>query len=143
MNISIKELQTVQDWKEAFPVMKQLRTHLDEEAYLQLVGVAKEKEDYKMFALLENETIVAVTGFMPTITLYNGKFIWVCDLVTNSNHRSKGYGELLLNHVHQWAKDNGYGVVSLSSGLQRLDAHRFYEEKMDYDKVSYVFYKKF
>ncbi|WP_019153476.1 GNAT family N-acetyltransferase [Robertmurraya massiliosenegalensis] len=140
--ISIKEMKTIQDWRNAYPVMKQLRTHLDEEAYLLLVKEAQEQENYKMFALIENETIVAVTGFMPMITLYNGKFIWVCDLVTDIHHRSKGYGEVLLHHVHQWAKDNGYDVVSLSSGLQRLDAHRFYEEKMDYDKVSYVFYKK-
>ncbi|TFB12835.1 GNAT family N-acetyltransferase, partial [Filobacillus milosensis] len=28
---------------------------------------------------------------------------------------------------------------ALSSGLQRTDAHRFYEDRMDYDKVSYVF----
>ncbi|MDF1507929.1 GNAT family N-acetyltransferase [Robertmurraya sp. DFI.2.37] len=138
----INELKTVQDWKQAFPVMKQLRTHLNEEEYLQLIGEAAEKENYKMFALLENETIVAVAGIMPMITLYNGKFIWVCDLVTDCHHRSKGYGEALLNHVHQWSKDNGYDVISLSSGLQRHDAHRFYEEKMDYAKVSYVFYKK-
>jgi len=138
---TVKELCTEQDWVDAFPVMNQLRTHLDLETYLQLIGEAKDKENYRMFALLEDETIVAVTGFMPMITLYNGKFIWVCDLVTDSNHRSKGYGETLLNLVHHWAKDNGYDVVSLSSGLQRLDAHRFYEEKMGYRKVSYVFSK--
>jgi hypothetical protein len=41
--------------------------------------------------------------------------------------------------VHEWAKENNYESVVLSSGLQRTDAHRFYEDKMDYDKVSYVF----
>jgi GNAT superfamily N-acetyltransferase len=84
----------------------------------------------------------AVTGFMPMITLYNGRFIWVCDLVTDPDQRSKGYGEALLSYVENWAKDNGYNIVSLSSGLQREAAHRFYEEKMEYDKVSYVFLKK-
>lgn len=75
------------------------------------------------------------------ITLYYGRFVWVCDLVTDNNKRSNGYGDKLLSYVHEWAKENGYQSVALSSGLQRTDAHRFYEEKMGYDKVSYVFKK--
>ncbi|RTR34038.1 GNAT family N-acetyltransferase [Robertmurraya yapensis] len=140
--IKIKELKNEKEWKEAFPVMKQLRTHLSIEQFIELVHESTEKESYKIVALYDNDKIVAVTGFMPMITLYNGRFIWVCDLVTDSDHRSKGYGEALLNYVHNWAKENGYDIVSLSSGLQRIDAHRFYEHKMKYDKVSYVFLKK-
>ncbi len=139
----IKELNTQQEWKQAFPLMKHLRTHLDEESYLELVSEAAQKEGYKMAALFESGEMKAVTGFMPMITLYNGRFIWVCDLVTDPDQRSKGYGEALLSYVESWARDNGYSLVSLSSGLQREDAHRFYESKMEYDKVSYVFLKRF
>ena len=92
-----------------------------------------------MFALFDGEEIVAVTGFKPMITLYYGRFVWVCDLVTDTNKRSKGHGENLLTFVHEWAKENNYESVALSSGLQRTYAHRFYENKMNYDKVSYVF----
>lgn len=136
---SIKELQTKEEILEGFPVMKQLRTHLDEETYLDLVMEAREKDRYKIFALVDDENIVAVTGFKPMITLYYGRFVWVCDLVTDTNRRSKGYGETLLKFVHQWTEENGYESVALSSGLEKTDAHRFYENKMDYDKVSYVF----
>jgi GNAT superfamily N-acetyltransferase len=140
--VLIKELANSEEWLEAYPVMKQLRTHLNENQFLQLVEEAVQKEDYRMAALYDNEKLVAVTGFMPMITLYNGRFIWVCDLVTDSKSRSKGYGEALLNYVHSWSNENGYDIVSLSSGLQRKDAHRFYENKMEYDKVSYVFLKR-
>lgn len=141
--ITIKELQTEDEIQEAFPIMKQLRNHLDEEIYLDLVLEAKEKDSYKMFALIDEGEIVAVTGFKTMITLYYGRFVWVGDLVTDTNKRSKGYGEKLLRYVHEWAKENSYESVALSSGLQRTDAHRFYENKMDYDKVSYVFKKSF
>src|SRR3954468_1681545 len=97
--ILIKELKNEQEWKEAFPVMKQLRNHLDESSFLQLVQEATQLENYKMAALYENNQMVAVTGFMPMVTLYNGRFIWVCDLVTDSENRSKGYGETLLGYV--------------------------------------------
>ncbi|TCN26024.1 GNAT family N-acetyltransferase [Mesobacillus foraminis] len=140
--IFIKELSNKEEWLEALPVMKQLRTHLDEAAYLQLIEEAAEKEGYKMAALFEGSKIAAVIGFMPMITLYNGRFIWVCDLVTHEERRSKGYGKALLQFAENWAQEHDYKLVSLSSGLQREEAHRFYQEKMEYDKVSYVFLKK-
>ncbi|PLR95054.1 GNAT family N-acetyltransferase [Bacillus sp. T33-2] len=141
MTIKITELKSETELREAFPVMRQLRTHLNEQSYLELVKEATEKEGYKMAALYEQGKIVAVTGFMPMITLYHGSYIWVCDLVTVAGARSKGYGAALLTYVQNWAKDNGYTLVSLSSGLQRVDAHRFYEDKMHYEKTSFV-YKK-
>ena len=137
--LTIKELQSRNEIIEAFPVMKQLRTHLDENTYLELVIAAQENDRYKMFALLDGGEIVAVTGLKPMITLSSGRFIWICDLVTDTTIRSKGYGEKLLTYVHEWAKENNYESVSLSSGLQRTDAHRFYEDKMKYTKASYVF----
>lgn len=138
-NFTIKELESSEEIINAYPVMKQLRAHLSEAEFLELVLEAKEKDSYKLFALIDEGEIVAVTGFKSMITLYYGKFVWVCDLVTDSNKRSNGYGEKLLAFVHQWAKENHYQSVALSSGLQRTDAHRFYENKMKYDKVSYVF----
>lgn len=138
----IIELKSKDEIMQGFGVMKQLRTHLNEESYYSLVQEAQEQENYKLYALIDDNEIVAVVGFQPMITLYNGKFIWVCDLVADSNKRSKGYGETLLTFVHNWSKKNQYDCVSLSSGLQRVDAHRFYEEKMNYDKVSYVFKKE-
>lgn len=137
----IKELQTKSEFIEAYPVIKQLRPHLDQQTYLDLVLEAKEKDGYKMFALIDGGEIVAVTGFKPMITLYYGRFVWICDLVTDANKRSKGYGEKLITCVHEWAKINNFDSVALSSGLQRFDAHRFYENKMDYEKVSFVFKK--
>ncbi|MCD8510836.1 MAG: GNAT family N-acetyltransferase [Bacillus sp. (in: Bacteria)] len=137
-----KELTSEAEIRSGFQVMKYLRTHLTEQSYLDLVQEAQVKEDYRLVAMYDKTQMVAVTGFMPMITLYNGRFIWVCDLVTDPTVRSKGYGKILLNYVHDWAIENGYTTVSLSSGLQRLDAHRFYEEKMGYDKVSYVFLKR-
>lgn len=135
----IKELTSRKEIIEAFPIMKQLRTQLDESTYLELVLEAQEIDRYRMLALFDTAKIVAVIGFKPMTTLYYGRFVWVCDLVTDTNIRSKGYGEKLLTYVHEWAKENKYESVALSSGLLRTDAHRFYEDKMNYDKVSYVF----
>ncbi|QAA35351.1 GNAT family N-acetyltransferase [Clostridium manihotivorum] len=121
--------------------MKQLRNDLDEEKYLSLLEHMK-KEGYKMFALYYEDAIVAVAGVITLTNLYYGKHVWVNDLVTDSKQRSKNYGQRLLDFISQWAKENGCEVVALSSGLQRTEAHKFYEYKMGFDKTSYVFKKQ-
>ena len=140
--MKIKELTTEKEWRSAYEVMRQLRPHLDEASYLDLVKEAVEIDRYHLAALYEGLKIVAVIGFKAMTTLYYGRFVWVCDLVTAEQSRSKGYGEQLLTFVHQWAEEHHFATVALSSGLQRQDAHRFYEEKMAYSKVSYVFKKE-
>lgn len=81
---NIQELQSQKEIVEAYPIMKQLRSHLDQETYVGLVSEAQQKDRYRMYALNQNEKIVAVVGFKPMITLYYGRFIWVCDLVTET-----------------------------------------------------------
>lgn len=53
-----------------------------------------------------------------------------------------GYGKTLLTFIENRAKENGCGIVALLSGLQRSEAHKFYESKMEFDKTSYVFKKQ-
>ena len=125
----------------SFSFSKQLRSHLREDEYVSLIQSAVNDHHYRIFGVLDGDALKGVVGFMPMTTLYYGSFIWICDLVTDENARSKGYGKRLLNFVEVYAKEHGVTKVALSSGLQRQDAHRFYEEKSSYDRVSYVFKK--
>ena len=140
-NTYVKELLNKEEFLKAFPIMKQLRTHLIEETYLNLILDMK-KEGYKMFSLYVNDEIVAVAGVIKLTNLYYGKHVWVNDLVTDVSKRSNKYGQKLLSFIIEWAKENGCDVVALSSGIQRVEAHKFYELKMGFDKVSYVFKKQ-
>ncbi len=137
----IKEMATTKEMLEVFPLISQLRTHLSQDAFIKIARDAQDKEGYRMFALYDGGRIVAAAGIKPSITLYNGYSVWVSDLVTDHESRSRGYGEKLLSFIETWAKEHGYSNVTLSSGVQRLDAHRFYEDKMGYLKTSY-YYKK-
>lgn len=137
----VKELLNKEDFLKAFPIIKQLRTNLVETTYLELLEGMIE-EGYKAFALYVANEIVSVIGITQLTNLYYGKHIWVNDLITDLDQRSKGYGKILLSFVSNIAKENGCEVIALSSGLKRLDAHKFYESKMEFDKVSYVFKKE-
>lgn len=52
--------------------------------------------------------------------------MYVDDLVTDSDARSKNYGGLMLQWLKDLARRTGCRTIELDSGTQRVDAHRFY-----------------
>ncbi|UHA58723.1 GNAT family N-acetyltransferase [Metabacillus litoralis] len=137
---TIQELINKEQWVEAFPIMKQLRTDLTQETYFELLEEMK-KDGYSLFALYKDNQIVSLAGLSWRVNFYNKRHVFVYDIVTDHAHRSYGYGEKLLSYIHNWAKENGAAYVALESGIQRNHAHRFYENKLDYDKWCYSFRK--
>jgi GNAT superfamily N-acetyltransferase len=137
---TISELTNTKQWLEAFPIMKQLRTDLTEETYIELLQDMS-KDGYKLYAMYVEEKIVSLVGLSWRINFYNKRHIFIYDLVTDVSQRSFGYGEKMLKYIHDWANENGAEYVALESGLQRSDAHRFYEDKLNYDKWCYSFRK--
>ena len=137
----IKELTSKEEIMESYPLMNQLRTELSLQNYVSLVEDMT-PQGYRLMALYdENLKIVSLAGFTILTNLYYLKHIWVYDLITDAQERSKGYGELLLKHLEELARTNECNCIALSSGFARKDAHRFYENKMGFDKSSYSFVK--
>ena len=85
--------------------------------------------------------MVAVSGFRILECMATGKTLYVDDLVTSENQRSKGYGEKLLEWMEQAARDEGCSCVRLDSGTHRTGAHKFYF-RMGMPIVSFHFMKK-
>jgi GNAT superfamily N-acetyltransferase len=137
----IEELTTDAELREAYAVMHELRTQLSLDQYLALLEPMR-REGYRLIALREDGAIMALAGIILLANFYDGRHIYVYDLVTRGDARSRGYGEQLLTHVEDLARSAGCAHVTLSSGVQRLDAHRFYESRMGYARASYVFRKR-
>jgi GNAT superfamily N-acetyltransferase len=120
--------------------MHELRTDLTLRQYLDLLGHMR-KGGYRMFALEDDGHLQALAGIAIRHNFYYRKYLYVYDLITTSSGRSKGYGRELLLHLEELGRSEGCNTLALTSGLQRADAHRFYEEKMGYKRVSYAFTK--
>jgi GNAT superfamily N-acetyltransferase len=58
-----------------------------------------------------------------------GARCWVEDLVVDPELRSRGTGKALLDAAKDWARERGATHLELDSGLERTDAHRFYERE--------------
>lgn len=134
----VRELETREAWSAAYPVLAQLRPHLSEREFLEAVS-RQAPDGYRLFARFVDDAVVSVAGVWVRENLAWGRHVWVDDLVTDAEHRSAGHGLALLGFVEEWAAREGCELVALSSGLQRTEAHRFYEERAEMDRVSFVY----
>lgn len=134
----IHELRAEDEWIDAFPLMKQLRTHLDEESYLDYLHEMTDG-GYRLFGAFVDDELVSLAGVAVQVNMYYGRHVWVYELVTDADHRSEGHGLDLLSFIEDWAEENDCELVALSSGLQRERAHQFYEEQAGMERASYVY----
>jgi GNAT superfamily N-acetyltransferase len=126
--MDIQIAATNDDIAACYLVMRELRPHLGEQEFLSRV-LAQQAAGYRLACLRAEGTPVAVAGFRIGENLAWGRHLYVDDLVTLPDYRSKGCGAALLEWLRTHAVDQGCGQLHLDSGLQREAAHRFYEHE--------------
>ncbi len=124
----------------AYPIMEQLRPHLDEADFLEQIR-RQMQSGYRQVAAHLGDEIVGVIGYRFAEDLAWGRTLYVDDLVVDENHRGQGVGEALMKGGEMEAERRDCQTLRLCSGLTREQAHRFYEG-IDMDKTSYSFVKK-
>jgi len=122
-----------------FPVMKELRQDLVLEEFVPKIR-ALESSGYMLAYLAIAGSPVSVSGFRLGESLAWKRYLYVDDLVTLARERSNGYGSAMLQWLTAFARDQGCATFHLDSGVQRLDAHRFYERE-GMQKASFHFAK--
>jgi GNAT superfamily N-acetyltransferase len=128
----IKKMVSDDDIRSTYPVMSQLRTHVPEHEYLSRVKRQSQAGGYQVAALLDDGHVRCVAGYRLSECLAWGKFMYVDDLISDQNDRSKNYGKQMLAWLVDEAQKHGCQEFHLDSGVQRHAAHRFYlRERMD------------
>jgi len=120
--------ETDKEIEKCFEVMHELRHHLTQDAFVKTVRMMQ-TEGFQLAFLEVDNQVVAVSGYRIYTNLHLGKHCYVDDLVTASEHRSKGYGDQLLAWIRDQAKQAGCSVLHLDSATHRTRAHKFYFER--------------
>jgi len=123
--VTIRKANSISALKAAFPVMRELRKHLDLDAFLAAVGSMR-KEGYEIVSLWDGDQVRAVGGYRLMTNLVCGRTMYVDDLVTSEAVRDKGYGKLLFAWLYREAKRLQCEMLHLDSGVHRHAAHGFY-----------------
>ncbi|QUJ69795.1 GNAT family N-acetyltransferase (plasmid) [Photobacterium sp. GJ3] len=129
MEVSILEktmqLETHPDIQGVLNVLLQLRPQYNSASLLAQI-TQQMAQGYQVIYVKSAEQVMGVAGFVVTEKLAWGKAIYVDDLVTDQQHRSKGVGECLLQWLKDYGRAQGCQQLHLDSGVQRFPAHRFY-----------------
>ena len=125
-DVSIVSAATDEQILQTREVMLELRPSVSAGAYLATVRRMMASDDYRLAAVVEQGAVRAVAGYRYMELLYCGKIMYVDDLNTDPECRSKGYGKLLMDWLKKEAKVNGCSELHLDSGVQREQTHRFY-----------------
>ena len=112
--VEIRELLTDQDISDAYPVIRQLRPHLDRGDLIGAVN-RQRREGFRCVGLFVEGVCLGFAGFRIQHMLAHGRSLYVDDLVTEQNEHVNGYGTRLMEWLSQ-----------LDSGCQRREAHAFY-----------------
>lgn len=128
MSSKICVAQNDQQILDCYPVMAELRPHIQPGEFLPMVKRLTKIAGFQLAYLTDSE-IKAVAGFRISEWLAGGKYLEIEDLVAKSTDRSKGYGGELFDWLVKHARENNCRQVRLVSRVSRLDAHRFYLKK--------------
>lgn len=112
----------------SFELMSVLRPRLTRQAYLDAVSRLAATTGYRLVGL-DDDGLRALAGIRLGEWLHSGRYLEVEELVTAQDDRSRGYGRALLAWIADHARQHGCAQMRLVSGVQRADAHRFYERE--------------
>jgi lysophospholipase L1-like esterase len=134
---AIRVAESDREIDDCFRVMAQLRPRLERGAFVARVR-RQMAQGYRLASLRLGGAVHAVAGYRVGENLACGRFLYVDDLVTEESQRSRGCGRALLAWLADEARRLDCAQLHLDSGVQRLDAHRFYLRE-GLDRVSHHF----
>lgn len=83
-------------------------------------------EGVEIAALEQDGEVATFSAFRIRTMLATGVTMYVDDLVTAADQRSRGYGKAMLDWLMNYARERGCETFSLDSGTFRTEAHAFY-----------------
>jgi GNAT superfamily N-acetyltransferase len=111
--------------RDVLPVLLELRPHLDPASFASVYAEGY-PQGLRFTAVYDGDRCVGVAGWRLVATTVVGRKLYVDDLVTTEQARSRGVGKALLDELVRRAREAGCGAFDLDSAVHRADAHRFY-----------------
>lgn len=133
----IKQVAIHEEKDRIFFLLQQLYINLTSEKFNKLLLQMLEK-GYKIIGYYEEKELVAIAGYNIEVNFYDEEHLYLYDLVSDANRRSKGYGTKLIMALREIAQSHNCQSIVLCSRFDRVDAQRFYTEKLNFEKIRFV-----
>ncbi|MCC8433559.1 GNAT family N-acetyltransferase [Brevibacillus sp. M2.1A] len=115
-----------------------------EEKVKEKIEIITKKTNDIIFVCEQNNEVIGYIHGSPYELLFSDSFVNVLGFVVKEKDRNQGVGSMLIEHLEQWGKKNGFSGMKLLSHPSRIHAHRFYERRgYRFTKDQKNFIKKF
>jgi ribosomal protein S18 acetylase RimI-like enzyme len=126
MNGQLKDVETQDQLRACYAVMKELRPHLATEEEFVDRATRQAAQGYRILAAWDGGEVVALAGYRLQENLVYGRFLYVDDLVAGENSRRRRWGARLLEQLTGYAERADCAKLVLDTGLSNALAQRFY-----------------
>jgi GNAT superfamily N-acetyltransferase len=126
---SISHAASDVDVLESFPVMKELRPHLESDLAYLAQFKRLQVDGYRLLVARSQGQVTALAGYRISENTIDGRFLYVDDLVSTAASRGQGMGGLLLEALEEIAREAGCKSLTLDTGLKNQVAQKFYSNK--------------
>lgn len=75
-----------------------------------------------------NEKLIGVCGLWTLTKFYNGKHLELDNVVILPEYRGKGIGELMMQWIDNYAKENNYEAIELNAYVENLKGVEFWKK---------------
>ncbi|WP_195428229.1 GNAT family N-acetyltransferase [Clostridium sp. D46t1_190503_E9] len=124
--INIRKI-SISDYRDIYLLNKELGYLYPEEKVREKIKyIIENKKDIILVAYIENNIIGYIHGGEYEL-LYSDSLINILGFVVKESYRKNGVGTALINKLEEIARENKFSGIRLVSGIDRENAHRFYE----------------
>jgi ribosomal protein S18 acetylase RimI-like enzyme len=111
------------EWAAVFPIVAQLRPHLDVEEFLARVR-RQSHSGYELVGAFRNGRLIGLLGMRPVHTLVRGPHLHVDDIVIEESERRAGGGRALMAYAEADARARGMTAVFLDARPEAIGFYR-------------------
>ena len=127
--MKIHTAQTQADLEHFYPLLTELRPNLTFDKFLDTYYNAQKNDQYELVGFLDGEEVIALIGYRILYDFVRGRHLYIDDLITNKNFRSKGAGAFVLQFAEDKARElNCVGGMRLCAVLENERGIQFYEK---------------
>lgn len=99
------------------------------------INQMQKDKNYCIFVAENDNKVIAFIGLHIGLAFeFSGKVMRIIALAVKRDYQRQGIGKKLLQTAENYGAENQIAIISLNSGLQRTDAHYFYEKQGFYKK---------
>jgi GNAT superfamily N-acetyltransferase len=121
-DLKIRRLEP-REWADTFPIVVQLRPHLDQEEFVRRVR-RQTHNGYELIGAFRDGRLIGLLGIRPVQTLMRGAHLHIDDIVVEEAEQKSGCGRALMIYAEEDAKARGMNLVFLDA---RPEAIGFYQ----------------